>query len=106
MKIDDLVGDIVLLVLKPGNPLQGLGIRQDKTYMRMLGHDQFGLWVELPDFYMPQLQQAGKGPEQEQTADASALVPWGAIVSVVAFPDLKGFDYPQPDLDRIGFHID
>ena len=106
MKINDLVGDIVLLVLKPGRPLQGLGIRQDKTYMRLMGHDQFGLWVELPDFYMPKLQQRGAGPEQEQTADASALVPWDAIMSVVAFPDLKGFDYPQPNLQPIGFHGD
>jgi hypothetical protein len=53
---------------------------------------------------MPNLQQTGSGPDKEQTADACALVPWGAIMSVVAFPDLKGFDYPEPDLEQIGFH--
>jgi hypothetical protein len=106
MNIEELVGDIVLLVLKPAHPLQGLGIRQDKTYVRLLGNDRFGVWVELPDFHMPQLQQTGAGPEQEQKADACALVPWGAIMSIVAFPDLKGFDYPQPELEQIGFHSD
>ncbi len=106
MNIDELVGDIVLLVLKTGQPLQGLGVRQDKTYVRLMGHDRFGVWVELPDFHMPQLQHSTTGPEQEQKADASALVPWSAIMSIVAFPDLTGFDYPRPDLEKIGFLTD
>ena len=43
MNMDKAVGDIVLLVLRDGMPLQGLGIRQKKIYVRVQGHDPIGL---------------------------------------------------------------
>jgi len=104
MNMDKAVGDIVMLVLRDGLPLKGLGIRQKKIYVRVKGHDSVGIWMELPEYQVPQLAHSSDGPEREMTAVACALAPWAVIESVVHFPDLDGFDFPSPEVDSLGFH--
>ena len=31
------------------------------------------------------------------------LIPWGFIASIVHFPDVEGFDFPDPFQSSIGF---
>ena len=103
MNMDKAVGDIVLLVLRDGLPLKGLGIRQKKIYVRVQGYDRIGLWLELPGYQLPQLSHSAESPEREMTAVGCALAPWAVIESVVHFPDLEGFDFPSPEVDSLGF---
>lgn len=103
MNMDEAVGDIVLLVLSDGLPLKGLGIRQKKIYVRVQGYDRVGMWLELPEYQLPQLSHSKDGPEREITAVGCALAPWAVIESVVHFPDLEGFDFPIPEVDSLGF---
>jgi hypothetical protein len=103
MNIDNAIDDIVLLIQRDGQPLKGLGLRDKKIYVRLKGYDSIGLWVELPDYNLPQLAHSESGPQDEITADACALIPWTAIETVVHFPDLEGFDFPKPEVDQLGF---
>ena len=103
MNMDKAVGDIVLLVLRDGLPLKGLGIRQKKIYVRVQGHDRIGLWLELPEYQLPQLADSPEGPEREKTVVGCALAPWAVIESIVHFTDLEGFDFPRPKVDPLGF---
>ena len=105
MNMDKAVGDIVLLVLRDGMPLQGLGIRQKKIYVRVQGHDPIGLWIELPEYQLPQLAHSSEGPEREVTAVGCALAPWSVVESIVHFPDLEGFDFHHPEVDSLGFKV-
>ena len=103
MNMDKAVGDIVLLVLRDGLPLKGVGIRQKKIYVRVQGFDRIGVWLELPDYQLPQISHSPEGPEREMTAVGCALAPWAVIESIVHFPDLEGFDFPSPEVDSLGF---
>jgi hypothetical protein len=42
---------------------------------------------------------------QEKNVEASILIPWGFIASVVHFPGVEGFDFPDPFDTEIGFEI-
>ena len=41
--------------------------------------------------------------ESEKDVAASMLIPWGFIASIVHFPDVEGFDFPNPFNTSIGF---
>ena len=73
------------------------------------------LWT-LPDlnFFGPSLDNKiqdnlpifkdGK-PSGEKCIDASILIPWGYIASIVHFPGEEGFDFPDPFATNLGFNI-
>jgi len=50
MKIEDIVNDVVLIVVEKSKGLAAAGIDKDKFYAKVIGFDQFGLWVEHPNF--------------------------------------------------------
>jgi hypothetical protein len=101
MKIDEILNDVVLLVLDGHGPLKELGIEKNKIYVKVIGYDEYGLWVENPSFQIP-TKIKGK-PTGKKKVTASILIPWGFIASVVHFPGVKGFDFPFPFDTHIGF---
>mgnify|MGYP001315834149 FL=1 len=103
MNIDKTIDDIVLLVQRDGQPLKGLGVRDKKIYVRIKGYDHIGVWIELIDYELPQLADSDSSPTTHVQANACALVPWAAIETIIHFPDLEGFDFPQPTLHQLGF---
>ena len=50
MKIETIVGDVVLLVLQDAETLKELGIQKNKIYARVAGYDENGIWIEHPNF--------------------------------------------------------
>ena len=50
MKIETIVGDIVLLVLNNHDPLQKVGINEDKIFVKIKGYDENGIWIHHPSF--------------------------------------------------------
>ena len=104
MKIDNVLDDVVLLVLDRHDPLKELGIEKNKIYVKVVGYDEYGMWVDHPSFQVPTFKD-GKPSDQKDVA-ASILIPWGFIASVVHFPGVEGFDFPSPFDYHIGFDIE
>ena len=104
MKIDEVMDDVILLVLDGHEPLKELGIDKNKIYVKVVGYDEYGLWVEHPAFQVPVIKDGKSGGEKN--VNASMLIPWGFIASVVHFPGVEGFDFPNPFDAQIGFNIE
>ena len=93
-----------MLILDGHEPLKELGIDKNKIYVKVVGYDEYGMWIDHPSFNVPQV----KNGKHKGTKDvnASILIPWGFIASVVHFPGTEGFDYPFPFDTPIGFDIE
>ncbi len=104
MKIDQVLNDVVLLVLDGHEPLKELGIDKNKIYVKVVGYDEYGIWIDHPSFQVPKIVD-GK-PKGTKNSPASILIPWGFIASVVHFPGTDGFDFPFPFDNPIGFKVD
>ncbi len=106
MKMKEITGDVVLLILANTDALADIGITQKTIYVKVLGYDDYGIWVELSNFKIPKLKTAkGKKPKRPmyQTVTGSLLIPWPFITSIVHFPGVDGFDLPSPFESHIGF---
>ena len=101
MKIEEVVGDIILLVLDNHEPLKKIGIDQDKIFAKIKGYDENGMWIYHPEFQVPSFDSKNGG--KTKTLEASILIPWAFIVSIAHFPGAQGFDFPSPLDQPIGF---
>ena len=50
MKIEEVVGDLILLILDNHEPLKKIGIDQDKIFVQVKGYDENGMWIHHPGF--------------------------------------------------------
>tara|TARA_Y100000588_G_scaffold390903_1_gene497900 strand:- start:205172 stop:205510 length:339 start_codon:yes stop_codon:yes gene_type:complete len=106
MNISEIIDDIVLLKLENHEPLKDLGIIQKSLFAKILGYDEHGVWIYHPKF---QVAEAPDGeiksikPPKTREVEASVLIHWGFIVSIVHFPGVEGFDFPNPFEKQIGF---
>ena len=101
MKIEEVVGDLILVVLDNHEPLAKIGIDQDKIFVYVNGYDENGMWIHHPNFQVPNV--TGKGKAKTKKVEASILIPWGFIVSIAHFPGTEGFDNPSPFDLNVGF---
>ena len=60
MKIEKVVGDLILLVLDNHEPLKKIGIDQDKIFVKVEGYDENGMWIHQPGFLVPNLKDKNK----------------------------------------------
>lgn len=104
MKIEEIVDDIVLLVLSEHDPLKELGIDQNKLFAKVVGYDENGVWIENPDFQLP--DPSKKNTKAYKSVTVSILIPWAYLSSIVHFPNVEGFDFPSPFDSNIGFELD
>ena len=102
MKIEKVVGDLILLVLDNHEQLKKIGIGQDKIFVKVEGYDENGMWIHHPGFLVPNLKDENK--EKTKKIVASILIPWAFIVSIAHFPGTEGFDFPSPFEQHIGFN--
>ena len=108
MKIEDIVNDVVLIVVGKSEGLAAAGIDKDKFFAKVIGFDEFGLWVEHPNFEVI-ISEDSKGkplPPGKVTREkfcASVQVQWQHISTLVHFPNRGGFDFPSPFDRQIGF---
>ena len=101
MKIEEVVGDLILLILDNHEPLAKVGIDQDKIFVQVKGYDENGMWIHHPGFQVPAFSK--KGENNTKKIEASILIPWVFIVSIAHFPGSDGFDFPSPFDQHIGF---
>ena len=102
MKIEKVVGDLILLVLDNHEPLKKIGIDQDKIFVKVKGYDENGMWIHHPGFQVPNFDNGNK--QKTKKIEASILIPWVFIVSIAHFPGAEGFDFPSPFEKHIGFN--
>ena len=102
MKIEKVVGDLILLVLDNHETLKKIGIDQDKIFVKVKGYDENGMWIHNPGFLVPNLKDENK--EKTKKIVASILIPWAFIVSIAHIPGAEGFDFPSPFEQHIGFN--
>ena len=60
MKIEKVVGDLILLVLDNHESLKKIGIDQDKIFVKVEGYDENGMWIHHPGFLVPNLKDENK----------------------------------------------
>ena len=108
MKIETIVSDVVLLVLQDTEPLKELGIQKNKIYARIAGYDENGIWIEHPNFQIPRMENPDDKNSNitSETVTASVLIAWPYVCSIVHFPGVEGFDFPDPFDQHIGFDIE
>ncbi len=109
MKMKVIVGDIVLMILANSEVLAEIGVTKKTIYVKVLGYDDFGIWVEFSNFRIPKLKTSkGKKPKRPmyQSVTGSLLIQWSLITSIVHFPGVEDFDFPSPFESHIGFEID
>ena len=109
MKMKVIIGDVVLMILANLEALAEIGVTQKTIYVKVLGYDDFGIWVEFSNFKIPKLKTAkGKKPKRPmyQSVTGSLLIQWPLITSIVHFPGVEDFDFPSPFESHIGFEID
>ena len=85
-------------------PLNELGIDKSKVYVKIVGYDEYGHWAHRRSFPIQIFKDVK--PAGEKNIDASILIPWRYIASIVHFPDEEGFDFPDPFTTNLGFKID
>ena len=102
MQIDQVIGDIILLVLHNHEPLKKIGIEEDRIFVKVKGYDGNGMWIHQPNF---QISKPSKKMDvsSKKSIEASILIPWGFIVSIAHFPGTDGLDFPDPFKLKIGF---
>ena len=108
MKIETIVGDVVLLVLQEVEALKEMGIQKNKIYARIAGYDENGIWIAHPNFQIPRMEDP-KNKDSKVTTEtvmASVLIAWPFITSIVHFPNVEGFDFPNPFDLHFGFDIE
>jgi len=101
MKIEEVVGDLILLILDNHEPLKKIGIDQERIFVKVKGYDENGMWIHHPGFQVPNL--SNKKEKSTKRLEASILIPWVFIVSIAHFPGADGFDFPSPFEQHIGF---
>ena len=69
MKIEEIVGDIILVILDNYEPLKKMGIENDKFFARVKGYDEYGLWIYQPNFTIPKI--SGNNKTSTQKVEAS-----------------------------------
>ena len=95
MKIEKVVGNLILLVLDTRESLKKIGIGQDKVVVKVEGYEENGMWIHHPGgFLVPNLKDENK--EKTKKIVASILIPWAFIVSIAHSLGAKGFDFPSP----------
>ena len=108
MKIESIVGDVVLLVLQEVESLKEMGIQKNKIYARIAGYDENGIWIEHPNFQIPRMDDPNNKDSKVtmETVTATVLIAWPFITSIVHFPNVEGFDFTNPFDLQVGFDIE
>ena len=95
MKIEEVVGDLILIVLDNHEPLKKIGIDQDKIFAHVKGYDENGIWIHHPGFQVPDI--TNEKSENTKSLEASILIPWvkiSIINELISSPPTGGSGLP------------
>jgi len=109
-KTEDIIGDVIFISFHDKSILNHIGIDLEFGHFKVMGYDNFGLWVEHPNLYSVILEDSnGKplppGKEKKEHIEANIFVQWSNIKTLMHYPNRKGFDFPSEFDKDIGFKI-
>ena len=107
-KIEDTIGDVVLISFRKFEDLQDFGITATAGHYLIKGIDQMGLWLEHPGIILSKTEDKNGKPIPEndivrEKVNANFLVRWDNINSIMHYPDRKGYDFPSEFDINVGF---
>ena len=93
----DILGQKAYFKIRNHEELSFFGIKEPQFYARVVGVDNFGVWIENPKWEFVRLRNdVGEiiSPEQRKMEmyKTNILLFWGTIVSVMTCPGREGFD--------------
>ena len=107
-KIEDTIGDVILISFKNYEDLKDFGITAPAAHYLVKGIDQVGLWLEHPGIILSKTEDKDGKPIPEddivrEKVEANFLVRWDNIKSVMHYPDREGYDFPSEFSIDVGF---
>ena len=109
-KTQDVIGDVVFIALHDKTMLNHVGLNSECGHFKVMGYDNFGLWVEHPDLYIVTAEDDTGNPlpageEKKEHIEANIFIHWSNIKTLMHYPNRKGFDFPSEFDKDIGFKI-
>ena len=109
-KTEDVIGDVVFIVFHDKTMLNHVGLDLECGHFKIMGYDNFGLWIEHPNLYQIISEDIdGKplspGKEQKEHIEANIFIHWSNIKTLMHYPNRKDFDFPSEFDKDIGFKI-
>ncbi len=110
MKMDDIIGDIVYISLREIERYSPIGILESQSHFLVRGYDQFGLWVAHPGLLVITSEDKKGEPLKpdmiiKEEVEATFLISWDNILTIMHYPDRKGFDFPSEFQKKYGFTL-
>ena len=108
MNMDEVIGDIVLISFRAPDQLLDVGINIKKGHFLVRGYDGYGVWLAHPGLVKVVSEDKNGKPlpstkQIREEIDATILVTWDNIQTIMHYPDRKGFDFPSEFDKEIGF---
>tara|TARA_B100000945_G_C19930532_1_gene389321 strand:+ start:189 stop:539 length:351 start_codon:yes stop_codon:yes gene_type:complete len=105
---EQIIGDIVFISFNDINRYQDIGLSKPYGHFFILGYDNIGVWVTHPGLFIEELEdKKGKPLPLEkihrEEINASFLVTWDNIKTIMHYPNREGFDFPSEFDKNIGF---
>ncbi|HUX08480.1 MAG TPA: hypothetical protein VMX35_14355 [Acidobacteriota bacterium] len=93
----DILGQKAYFKIRNQEELTFFGIKEAQFYARVVGVDNFGVWIENPKWEFVRVRDdAGEiiPPEKRkmEVHRTHVLLFWGTIVSIMTCPGREGFD--------------
>tara|TARA_B100000700_G_scaffold48895_1_gene51603 strand:- start:254 stop:604 length:351 start_codon:yes stop_codon:yes gene_type:complete len=110
MQLEHIVGDVVCIVLRDPNRLKDINLNERLNWLKVRGFDKMGLWIEHPDLVVYKNEDDDGKPippkkRVSQRIDASVLITWDNVESIMHYPNREGYDFPSEFEREVGFKI-
>ncbi len=110
MKLDEIIGDVVFIAFREGERYSSIGMAENKGHFLIKGFDEFGIWVSHPGLVIVTTDAADSKPIppdkiKKEVIAANFLITWDNILTIMHYPDRKGYDFPSEFEKSIGFEI-
>ena len=109
-KTQDVIGDVIFIAFNDKTMLNHVGLNVECGHFKIMGYDNFGLWLEHPNLYIISNENDEEGvlkPEgkEKEHIEANIFIHWSNVRTLMHYPNRKGFDFPSEFDKDIGFKI-
>tara|TARA_Y100000996_G_C22428761_1_gene604710 strand:- start:91 stop:426 length:336 start_codon:yes stop_codon:yes gene_type:complete len=104
----DVIGDVIFIAFNDKTMLNHVGLNAECGHFKIMGYDNFGLWVEHPNLYILTSEDESETLSEEEDKehiDANIFIHWSNIRTLMHYPNRQGFDFPSEFDKDIGFKI-
>tara|TARA_B100001750_G_C14891817_1_gene295465 strand:- start:16 stop:357 length:342 start_codon:yes stop_codon:yes gene_type:complete len=109
-KTQDIIGDVIFMAFNDKKMLNHVGLNIECGHFKIMGYDNFGLWVEHPGLFVVNSKdendnQLPAGEDQKKHIEGNIFIHWSNIKTLMHYPNREGFDYPSEFDKDIGFKV-